>query len=145
MLAPHHSARQKLLAIEKETHIGKKGIINEFSIPATLNEQRFWMAKPSFLRENTVYMLLTAMCRSFYLIVLEKIAQKVNFVKSGFRLKKFNFMFMTVPYKWVTRRMTKNIEIVRRKDLPPTGPPTPFFLDSFSFHKYMKIAVYLRT
>jgi len=30
----------------------------------------------SFLQENTVYLLITAMCRNFYLYVLEKLSKK---------------------------------------------------------------------
>jgi len=47
-----------------------------------MNNDFGWKNLPfSFLQENTVYMLLTAMCRNFYLIFLEKISKKVSFVK----------------------------------------------------------------
>lgn len=81
-----------------------------------MNNDFGWKNLPfSFLQENTVYMLLTAMCRNFYLIVLEKIAQKVDFVKTGFRLKKFIFRFMTVPYKWISRGRQKILKLFTEK------------------------------
>lgn len=81
-----------------------------------MNNDFGWKKLPfSFLQENTVYMLLTAMCRNFYLIILEKIAQKVDFVKSSFRLKKFIFRFMTVPYKWISRGRQKILKLFTKK------------------------------
>ena len=81
-----------------------------------MNNDFGWKKLPfSFLQENTVYMLLTAMCRNFYLIILEKIAQKVDFVKSSFRLKKFIFRFMTVPYKWISRGRQKTLKLFTKK------------------------------
>lgn len=81
-----------------------------------MNNDFGWKNLPfSYLQENTVYMLLTAMCRNFYLITLEKIAQKVDFVKSSFRLKKFIFRFMTVPYKWIARGRQKILKLFTEK------------------------------
>ena len=73
-----------------------------------MNNDFGWKNLPfSFLQENTVYMILMAMCRNFYLIILEKISQKVSFVKSNFRLKKFIFRFVIVPFKWINRGRQK--------------------------------------
>ena len=65
----------------------------------------------SFLQENTVYMILMAMCRNFYLIILEKISRKISFVKSNLRLKKFIFRFVVVSYKWIKRGGQKTLKL----------------------------------
>jgi hypothetical protein len=67
-----------------------------------MNNDFGWGNLPfSFLEENTVYMSLMAMCRNFYLHVVEKFAKKIDFVENTFRLKKFIFRFIIVPFKWV--------------------------------------------
>lgn len=81
-----------------------------------MNNDFGWKNLPfSFLEENTVYMLLTAMCRNFYLYFLRKIAEKVPFVKANFRLKKFIFRFMTVPFKWIKRGRQKILKLFTDK------------------------------
>tara|TARA_R110000868_G_scaffold58998_1_gene181346 strand:- start:588 stop:1862 length:1275 start_codon:yes stop_codon:yes gene_type:complete len=81
-----------------------------------MNNDFGWKNLPfSFLQENTVYMILTAMCRNFYLIILEKISKLVPFVKSNFRLKKFIFRFMTVPFKWIRRGRQKILKLFTDK------------------------------
>jgi hypothetical protein len=81
-----------------------------------MNNDFGWRNLPfSFLQENTVYMILMAMCRNFYLIILEKIAKKVSFVKSNFRLKKFIFRFVVVPFKWVKRGGQKTLKLYTEK------------------------------
>ncbi len=67
-----------------------------------LNNDFGWSNLPfSFLEENTVFMLIMAMCRNFYLYLINKFAQKLPFLKNTFRLKKFIFRFVILPYKWV--------------------------------------------
>ena len=81
-----------------------------------MNNDFGWKNLPfSFLEENTVYMKLMAMCRNFYLIILEKIAKKVPFVQSNFRLKKFIFRFIVVPYKWIKRGGQKTLKLYTNK------------------------------
>lgn len=81
-----------------------------------MNNDFGWKNLPfSFLEENTVYMILMAMCRNFYLIILEKIAKKVSFVKDTFRLKKFIFRFVVVPYKWIERGRQKILKLFTKK------------------------------
>ncbi len=81
-----------------------------------MNNDFGWKNLPfSFLQENTVYMILMAMCRNFYLIILEKFAQKVPFVKSNFRLKKFIFRFVVVPFKWIRRGGQKILKLFTEK------------------------------
>ena len=81
-----------------------------------MNNDFGWNNLPfSFLQENTVYMLLMAMCRNFYLIILERISRKVSFVKSNFRLKKFIFRFVVVPFKWIERGRQKILKLFTEK------------------------------
>ena len=81
-----------------------------------MNNDFGWKNLPfSFLQENTVYMMLMAMCRNFYLIILEKISQKVSFVKSNFRLKKFIFRFVVVPFKWIKHGGQKILKLFTEK------------------------------
>lgn len=81
-----------------------------------MNNDFGWKHLPfSFLQENTVYMILTAMCRNFYLIILEKISKIVPFVKASFRLKKFIFRFVTVPFKWIRRGRQKILKLFTEK------------------------------
>lgn len=67
-----------------------------------MNNDFNWNKLPfSFLQENTVFMILMAMCRNIYHYLLEQISKKVDFVKTTFRLKKFIFRFVVVPTKWI--------------------------------------------
>ena len=81
-----------------------------------MNNDFGWKNLPfSFLEENTVYMILTAMCRNFYLRILKKIAKKVWFVKPYFRIKKFIFRFVTVPFKWIRRGRQKILKLFTQR------------------------------
>ena len=81
-----------------------------------MNNDFGWGNLPfSFLEENTVYMLLTAMCRNFYLYVLEKFSQKLDFIENTFRLKKFIFRFIVVPYKWIKKGGQKTLKLFTNK------------------------------
>jgi len=81
-----------------------------------MNNDFGWGNLPfSFLHENTVYMLITAMCRNFYLYILEKISKKVSFVENTFRLKKFIFRFVVVPYKWIKKGGQKTLKLFTEK------------------------------
>jgi hypothetical protein len=67
-----------------------------------MNNDFNWDKLPfSFLHENTVFMVIMAMCRNMYHFLLEYISKKVDFVKPTYRLKKFIFRFVVVPTKWI--------------------------------------------
>ena len=81
-----------------------------------LNNDFGWKRLPfSFLNQNTVYMMIMAMCRNFYLYLVNKIAQKVTFIKSNFRLKKFIFRFVVVPSKWIKKSGQKTLKLFTNK------------------------------
>ncbi|MEC5164837.1 hypothetical protein RCH18_000559 [Flavobacterium sp. PL11] len=77
-----------------------------------LNNDFGWKHLPfSFLNQNTVYMMIMVMCRNFYLYLVEKISEKVTFIKSSFRLKKFIFRFVVVPSKWIKKSGQKTLKL----------------------------------
>jgi hypothetical protein len=81
-----------------------------------MNNDFGWGNLPfSFLDQNTVFMLLTAMCRNFYLYILNKISGKVSFIENTFRLKKFIFRFVVVPSKWIKKGGQKTLKLFTDK------------------------------
>lgn len=61
-----------------------------------------WAHLPfSFLGENMVFMLVTAMLKNFYLYLVRRISEKVEPLKKTSRLKAFILHFISVPAKWV--------------------------------------------
>lgn len=69
-----------------------------------MNNDFLWKKMPfSFLHENTVFLVMMAICRNLYHFLTDFISKKLDFIKPTFRLKKFIFRFMVVPSKWITR------------------------------------------
>lgn len=68
-----------------------------------------WDKMPfSKLEQNTVFLLVMAMCRNLYAHIIEKFSQKVKFLSSNYRIKKFIFRFICIPAKWIhSGRKTK--------------------------------------
>jgi hypothetical protein len=81
-----------------------------------MNNDFLWNKLPfSFLEENTVFLILMAICRNLYHFLLEAISKKVEFVKSNFRIKKFIFRFMIVPAKWIKQARTRVLKLFSKK------------------------------
>ena len=55
----------------------------------------------SFMAENMVFMMVTAMLKNFYLYLVRHISDKVKPLKKTSRLKVFILHFVSVPAKWV--------------------------------------------
>ena len=55
----------------------------------------------SFMGENTVFLLLTALIRNFYKTIIGKLDVKKFGLKNTSRVKTFVFKFVSVPAKWV--------------------------------------------
>lgn len=75
-----------------------------------------WAHLPfSFLRENTVFMLVTAMLKNFYLYLIRGISEKVKPLRKTSRLKAFILHFISVPAKWIRtgRRNVLNLYTYR--------------------------------
>lgn len=55
----------------------------------------------SFMNENTVFKLVTAMLKNFFLYLIQKLSEKIMAIKKTSRLKKVLFHFICVPAKWI--------------------------------------------
>ena len=67
-----------------------------------LNNDFGWSHLPfSFMAENMVFMMVTAMLKNFYLYLIRHISKKVKPLKKTSRLKAFILHFVSVPAKWV--------------------------------------------
>ena len=67
-----------------------------------MNNDFLWKKMPfSFLHENTVFLIIMAICRNLFHFLNKVISEKLTFIKPNFRLKKFIFRFMLVPSKWI--------------------------------------------
>ena len=61
-----------------------------------------WNNMPfSKLEQNTVFLLIMAMCKNLYTHIIEKFSALVRFLSPNFRIKKFIFRFICNPAKWV--------------------------------------------
>jgi len=84
-----------------------------------MNNDFGWSKLPfSFLEENTVFMLVMAMCRNFYLHLLTVFSEKVSFVETTYRLKKFIFRFVIVPFKWIRQSRQNILKLYTKKEYP---------------------------
>ena len=65
----------------------------------------------SFMAENTVFLLLTAIIRNFYKTVMQRLDVKRFNLKTTSRIKTFVFKFISVPAKWIwtARQFVLNI------------------------------------
>ena len=71
-----------------------------------------WNRLPkSFMAENTVFLLLTALIRNFYKTIMSRLDTKAFGLKKTSRIKAFVFRFISVPAKWImtARRYVQNI------------------------------------
>lgn len=61
-----------------------------------------WHKLPfSYLEQNNVYMLVTAMCRNLYDYMIELFSGRIKYLQPHYRIKKFIFRFICIPAKWV--------------------------------------------
>ena len=65
----------------------------------------------SFMAQNTVFLLLTALIHNFYKAILQKLDVKEFGLKTTSRIKTFVFKFISVPAKWIrtSRQYVLNI------------------------------------
>ena len=69
-----------------------------------------WARLPkSFMAENTVFLLLTAVIRNFYKFLMERLDTKAFGLKKSSRIKAFVFNFISVPAKWI--RTSRHYEL----------------------------------
>jgi hypothetical protein len=61
-----------------------------------------WNNMPfSKLEQNTVFLLIMAMCKNLYVHIITKFSAIVEFLSPNFRIKKFIFRFICIPAKWI--------------------------------------------
>ena len=73
-----------------------------------------WNRLPkSFMAQNTVFLLMTALIRNFYKAIMQRLRPHDLGLRVTSRIKTFVFKFITVPAKWVKtmRRHILNIYI----------------------------------
>ena len=65
----------------------------------------------SFMAENNVFLLLTALIRNFYQVIIQRLDVKRFGLNTTSRIKAFVFRFISVPAKWIrtSRRYVLNI------------------------------------
>lgn len=81
-----------------------------------MNNDFLWKKMPfSFLHENTVFLVMMAICRNLYHFLTDFISKKLDFIKPTFRLKKFIFRFMVVPSKWITQGRQQILKLFSTK------------------------------
>ncbi len=72
-----------------------------------LNNDFGWKHLPcSFLEENTVYMILTAICMNFFSYITRRISSVFTAITPTSRVKKFVFHFAAVCAKWTRTART---------------------------------------
>ncbi len=71
-----------------------------------------WNNMPfSKLEQNTVFLLLMAMCKNLYTHIISKFSGKVKSLSPNFRIKKFIFRFICIPGKWVNSGRMKKLRL----------------------------------
>lgn len=71
-----------------------------------------WNKMPfSKLEENTVFLIIMAMCRNIYVHMIEKFSRITCVLSPNFRIKKFIFRFICIPAKWVRSGRTRKLRL----------------------------------
>lgn len=74
-----------------------------------------WNNMPfSKLEQNSVFLIIMGMCKNFYLHILAKFSKVVDFLSPHFRIKKFIFRFISIPYKWIKTGRTMRLKLFTR-------------------------------
>src|ERR1035437_8228307 len=71
-----------------------------------------WNKMPfSKLEQNTVFLIIMAMCKNLYTHMIQKFSEKIKSLSPNFRIKKFIFRFICIPAKWITSGRTQKLRI----------------------------------
>lgn len=74
-----------------------------------MNNNFGWNRLPkSFMAQNTVFLLMTALIRNFYKTIMQKLDTKKFGLRANSRIKAFVFKFISVPAKW-TRESRQHV------------------------------------
>lgn len=77
-----------------------------------MNNDFGWNRLPkSFMAQNTVFLLMTALIRNFYKAIMQRLKTHEFGLRATSRIKTFVFKFISVPAKWIktSRRHVLNI------------------------------------
>ena len=92
---PTITTRQQETSSNFTTSVGGKERIFD-----DMNNGFGWNRPPkSFMAENTVFLLLTALIRNLYKFIMERLEVKKFGLKATSRIKAFVFKFISVPAK----------------------------------------------
>ena len=71
-----------------------------------------WRKMPfSKMEQNSVFLFLIAMCKNLYNHMIVKFSEKVKYLSSHFRIKKFIFRFICMPAKWIRSGRVNKLNI----------------------------------
>ena len=71
-----------------------------------------WNKMPfSKLEQNTVFLIIMAMCKNIYVHMIEKFSRLTSVLSPNFRIKKFIFRFICIPAKWVRSSRTRKLRL----------------------------------
>ena len=85
---------------------GKERIFDE------MNNDFGWNRMPkSFMAQNTVFLLMTALIRNFYKVIMQRLRTGEFGLRATSRVKTFVFKFVTVPAKWIRTSRTHVLNI----------------------------------
>jgi hypothetical protein len=77
-----------------------------------LKNDFLWDNMPfSKLEYNTVFLLITAMCRNIYDFIINGFSKIYTQLSPWFRLKKFRYRFICIPAKWIKSGRTQKLRI----------------------------------
>jgi len=77
-----------------------------------MNNDFGWSKLPfSFMNENTVFMIVTSICRAIYQWLLNRYSNVFPELKPYHRLKKFIFRFITVCTKWISGQRGMKLKV----------------------------------
>lgn len=77
-----------------------------------MNNDFHWKKMPfSFLQENTVFLIIMAICRNMFHYLKDVICCKFQNIPFNTRLKKFIYRFVVLPVKWIKRGRQRVLKI----------------------------------
>ncbi len=78
-----------------------------------------WKKMPfSFLEQNTVYLILMAICHVIYQWLIRIFSRACNFLKPNYRLKKFIFRFVCIAGKVICTGRRQVVKLFTKLDIP---------------------------
>lgn len=71
-----------------------------------------WDKMPfSKIEQNTVFLIITAMCRNLYEYIITSFSRIYKHLSPSFRIKKFIFRFICIPAKWIRSARSKKLRL----------------------------------